>query len=157
MVLSLWRRTSASNLLEILVPSFSMAAVTTSFSGCWKSCPKFHVQSSHLEWISIFSLSSAVMMWSMVRMKQVGLILAVCPEEIWTAEIVFAFGQTWLVLIILREYTTNVLLSKRKIFSFAPPMENLHRCWMLLALVRYRALRHVLVRSVRRTFLPLQK
>jgi hypothetical protein len=59
-----------------------MAAVTTSFFGGWKSCPEFHVQSSHLEWISISSLSSAVMMWSMVWMKQVGLILAVCPEEI---------------------------------------------------------------------------
>jgi hypothetical protein len=61
----------------------------------------------------------------MVRMKQLGLILTVCPEEICTAEIVFAFGQTWLVLIFPREYTTYVLLSKRKIFSCAPMMENL--------------------------------
>jgi hypothetical protein len=31
-------------------------------------CPKVHVQSGHFEWISISSLSSAVMMWSMVQM-----------------------------------------------------------------------------------------
>jgi hypothetical protein len=126
-------------------------------SGCWKSCPKVQVQSNHLECISISSLSSAMMMWSMVQMKQLGLILTVCPEEICTEEIVFAFGQTWLVLIFPREYTTYVLLYKQKIFFCAPRMENLYRCWMLFALARYRAPRQVFVWSVRRTFLPLQK
>jgi hypothetical protein len=40
-------RISASNLLEIFVRSLSIAAMTFSFSGCWKSCPKVQVQSSH--------------------------------------------------------------------------------------------------------------
>jgi hypothetical protein len=40
----------------------------------------------------------------MVWLKQLGLILTVWPEEICTAEIVFAFGHMWLVLIFPREY-----------------------------------------------------
>ena len=40
MVSSLWSKTSASNLPEILVRSLAMAAVTTSFSDCWNSCPR---------------------------------------------------------------------------------------------------------------------
>ncbi len=51
-----------------LVRSLAMAEATTSLSFCWKSCPGVQVQSSHLEWIVISSLSSAVMMWSMVLM-----------------------------------------------------------------------------------------
>jgi hypothetical protein len=46
-------RISVSNLPEIRSQSRSIAVVTYSFSGCWKSWPKVHVQSSHLEWISI--------------------------------------------------------------------------------------------------------
>ncbi len=61
-VSSSWRSTSASNFPEILARNLFMAEVTISFSGCWKSCPSVQVQSSHLEWISISSLSSAVMM-----------------------------------------------------------------------------------------------
>jgi hypothetical protein len=61
-VSSLWMSTSVSNFLEILAGSLLMAEVTISFSGCWKSCPSVQVQSSHLEWISISSLSSAMMM-----------------------------------------------------------------------------------------------
>jgi len=60
--------TSASNLPKILFRCLAIAVVTTSFSGCWKSCSKVQVQSSHFEWISISSLSSAVKMWSMVLM-----------------------------------------------------------------------------------------
>ncbi len=67
-VSNLWSRISTSNFHEILVQSFSMAEVTTSFSGCWKSSPNVQVQSSLLEWISISLLSLAVMMWSMVLM-----------------------------------------------------------------------------------------
>jgi hypothetical protein len=55
-------RISASNLLEIHSWSRSIAFVTFSFSGCWKSWPRVQVQSSHLEWISNSSLSSAVVM-----------------------------------------------------------------------------------------------
>jgi len=62
-----------------------------------------------------------------------------------------------LVLIFPREYTTYIVMSKLKIFSCAPPTENLHCHWMLLVLARYRELWHILMRSVRRTFLPLQK
>jgi hypothetical protein len=40
------------------------------------------------------------------------------------AEIDFVFGQTWLVLIFPREYTTYVLLSNLKIFSSAPPPDR---------------------------------
>jgi hypothetical protein len=36
-------------------------------------------------------------------------------------------------------------------------MVNLHRRWMLLALAKKREPMQVLVKSVRRTFLPLQK
>ena len=68
MVSSSWSKTSASNLPEILVRSLAMAAVTTSFSDCWNSCPRVQVQSNHFEWIAISSLSSAVMMWSIVLM-----------------------------------------------------------------------------------------
>ncbi len=68
MVSSSLSKISASNLPEILVRSLSMAVANVSLSGCWNRCPKVQVQSSHLEWISISSLSSAMMMWSMVLM-----------------------------------------------------------------------------------------
>jgi len=76
-----------------------------------------------------------------------------CPDFICTGEIVFAFGQTWFVEIVPREYTTYVLLSKLKIFSSVTPMVNLHLLWMLLSLAKYKDLIQVLDRSARRTFL----
>ncbi len=68
MVSSSWSKISALNLPEILVRSLSMAVVTILLSGCWNSCPRLQVQSSHLECILISSLSLVVMMWSMVLM-----------------------------------------------------------------------------------------
>ncbi len=48
-----------------------MAVVTILLSGCWNSCPKVQVQSSHLECISISLLSSAKMMWSIVLINYI--------------------------------------------------------------------------------------
>ncbi len=70
---------------------------------------------------------------------------------------VLALVQTWLVLIVPRDYMMYILLSRLKIFSCASPMVNLHRHWMLLAEVRYNDPMQVLDKSIRRTFLPLQK
>jgi hypothetical protein len=47
MVSNSWIRASASNLSAILALSLSMADMTTSLSGCWNSCGKVQVQSSH--------------------------------------------------------------------------------------------------------------
>jgi hypothetical protein len=40
------------------------------------------------------------------------------------------------VLIFPREYTTYLLLSKRKIFSWAQSIENFHVPWMFVAFAR---------------------
>ncbi len=66
-------------------------------------------------------------------------------------------GPTWLVEIVLIEYTTHVLLSGPKIFSLALLIKNWQVYLIAFVMARNRDPRHILGRSVWRMFLPMQK
>jgi len=98
-----------------------------SFLGWWKSSHRVQVQSSHLECTSTSSCLISGDTWSMVLIVTPGVELECLAWLDLYWEIVFTLGQTWFVLIVLREYTMYALLSKLKIFTCASPMVNLHR------------------------------
>ncbi len=48
----------------------------------------------------------------------------------------FLLMQTWLVLIVLADYTAQVFLANSKLFSLASAILNLHVVWMASELAK---------------------
>lgn len=91
------------------------------------------------------------MMWSIVLMWQSGCAWIICPELMCIGKRVSAVVHTWLVFIIPLECTTQVLLSKLKIFSWVSLFWKLQLYLIKFALAMKREPMQVLAKLVYRT------